>query len=140
MKNPKLNWQRVHEENLVQTRGSELCINERPTEPHLVSVKCIYCESELKDSGTQELQRHERRCEGYRNACRERMLKNDPYQIRKNVYSLRDLKALAGFPRSAIGKLVKTRAFLGAVAAVIDDGKRIQVMNNEGEVRVFQLP
>ncbi len=139
MKNSKLNWQRAHDENLIQTRGSEPCVSER-AKLHLTSIKCSHCESELDNNGTQPLERHLRTCAHYKEFCRERTLKNDPHHVRKNAYSLRDLKALEGFPKSAIGKLVKIKTFLGAVAGVVDEGKRIHVMNNEGEVRIFQLP
>lgn len=147
MKKPKLDWDAIHEERLMRARGVENYNYKKPLEV-INKVNCGFCGKRLKDNAPKTERDHLEKCSLYRQNVKAGRVKESikPDQIKERFKDSRGFddfvplsryQNFSNFPFCTLGKVIKTKNFIGKVFEISGGGEKITLVNKVGEKKTF---
>ncbi|MBS1793567.1 MAG: hypothetical protein JSS81_06920 [Acidobacteria bacterium] len=140
MKHPKLDWEKIHDDNLMKQRGVENYNYKKPLEI-VLEISCVYCGEKLKNDSRRTELAHLSKCASYLSEVKAGHIRNKHglYQKLTSSNRLRDFTDEPNFPYCAIGRVVRTKTSTGKVTKISSDGKKITLKDDIGSERTFLI-
>ena len=137
---PKLDWEKIKDENLMRLRGAEDYHDERPR-VILKQINCMYCGVPLKDSSTKVEQDHLGACARLYHARDLERIGNSEVKIRsRTAVPLSALVRRRDFPSCGRrATIVPDKTFTGRAVAILDSGRKIKLRDVFEKERIFDI-